>query len=75
MTITVTKEDIMCVLESHQSDVDINDVMSIIDDDEIARKCEDNEDMYNIIAKQLYKNGYLTRKQIKKYGNVEILNY
>lgn len=73
MNMIVSKEDVMDVLDSYSCEADISEVMEIIDDDEIARKSENKEDMYNYIAKQLYKNGYLKVEQIEKYGNVDIM--
>lgn len=73
MKIIVSKEDVLNVLDSYSCNADINEVMEIIDDDEIVRKSENKEDVYNYIAKQLYKNGYLKIEQIEEYGNIDII--
>ena len=73
MKMIVSREEVAKVLDSYACEADLNNVMEIIDDDEIASKSENEEDIYNNIAKQLYKNGYLKAWQIEKYGNINIM--
>lgn len=68
---------------------DIEEVMAIIDDVEIEKEAlsididsdddeyilmKQTEAAYDEIAWQLYQAGFITEKQIEKYGNVNILN-
>lgn len=69
---------------------DMEEIMSIIDDVEISEAAlsvdvdsdEDEEEVlmkqtevaYDEIAWQLYQEGYITKKQIKLYGNTDLLH-
>ena len=91
MGFQITEEDVVNVLKSHNAfnahDINMEDIMSMIDDDEISKAAldEDIDDdevtltkqtdvAYDVIAKQLLNFGYITVEQVKEYGNVAILD-
>lgn len=82
MTYQLTQQDVQAVLESYNvSNYDIQQIMVIMDDDAIAKACQESEDetqqmeiAYDEIAKQLYQQNYITKEQVQEFGNVAILN-
>ena len=82
MTYQLTQQDVQAVLESYNvSNYDIQKIMIVMDDDAIAKACQESEDetqqmeiAYDEIAKQLYQQNYITKEQVQEFGNVAILN-
>ena len=82
MTYQLTQQDVQAVLESYNvSNYGIQHIMVIMDDDAIAKACQESEDetqqmeiAYDEIAKQLYQQNYITKEQVQEFGNVAILN-
>lgn len=88
MEFQITQEDVLNVLNSYQvTGFDIEEVMVIIDDDQVSSAAlsadidDDDETTlenqtqvaYDEIAKQLFDAGYITKEQVKKFGNTAIL--
>lgn len=82
MTYQLTQQDVQAVLESYNvSNYDIQKIMIVMDDDAIAKACQESEDetqqmeiAYDEIAKQLYEQNYISKEQVQEFGNVAILN-
>lgn len=82
MTYQLTQQDVQAVLESYNvSNYDIQKIMIVMDDDAIAKACQESEDetqqmeiAYDEIAKQLYQQNYITKEQVQEFGNIAILN-
>lgn len=66
-------EEILEIIDDNQVSESALNIDMDVNDDDISILDKQTEEAYNEIARQLYKSGYLSKDDIKDYGNPMIL--